>query len=316
MPMLAHANLTWNTKIDDSQNASDVLGGIAKFSVKNRVLFDPGSILMSSSSGLLAALDVISTATFNKPLNTWPLPHSVALANAYLVHMTGCQPWVFQKILDIINLRAWKLDVTKRGALNVVELAKKASKIQIDIQIHQADFETGRKHRHQTPIEQGTSITTCCRVDNLEEGSYKEWPANFSRDTEQITEVYAHAAEIFLHTTTSGAYPDVSSIRDAVSKTISTIQRLRHPHLLKNMSWPICVAASMAGPEHDLFFSSIEEGARGDGDYSFKLTRALAIAKECQRLRKTNTPATSAQDRCVYDWFDATRSLSQEWYLL
>ena len=75
-----HANLIWNTKIDDSQKGSDVLGGIAKFAVKTRVLFDPGSILLSLSYGLLAALDLISTATFNKPLNTWPLPHSVALA--------------------------------------------------------------------------------------------------------------------------------------------------------------------------------------------------------------------------------------------
>jgi hypothetical protein len=277
-----HSNLTGNTKIDDSQRGSNVLGGIAKFAVKTRVLFDSKSILLSFSYGVLAALDLISTATFSESLNTWPLPHSVALTNAYLVHMTGCQSWVFQRILDIINLQVWKLNGTKRGALNVVELAKKASKIQTDIQHHLVDLDTGREHPHQTPNEQGASITTSRRVGNLEEGSYKQWPTDFSRDTQQITEVYAHAAEIFLHTTTSGAYPDVSSIRDAVSKTVSAIQRLSHPHLLKSMSWPICVAASMAGPEHDLFFSSIEEGARGDGDYSFKLTRALAIAKECQ----------------------------------
>jgi hypothetical protein len=268
------------------------------------------------SYGLLAALDLISTATFNKPLNTWPLPHDVALANAYLVHMTGCQPWVFQRILDIINLRAWKLNVTKRGALNVVELAKKASKIQNDIQHHQAHNETGREQRHQTTADQGTSTTTSRRGANLEEGSDKQLPTGFSKDIQQITEVYAHAVEIFLHTTTSGAYPDVSSIREAVSKTVSAIQRLGHPRLLKSMSWPICVAASMAGPEHDMFFSSIGDGARGDGDYSFKLTRALAIAKECQRLRKTSTLATGTHDRHVYDWFDATKSLGQEWYLL
>lgn len=199
--------------------------------------------------------------------------------------MTGCESWVFQTILDVVSLKAWKSDVTESGTLNVVELAEKSAKIQTDIQNRQADLQI-------------------------------DYVTYASQDIQQITEVYAHATEVFLHTTTSGAYPDVSNIRDAVSRAVAAIQRLNHPQLLRNLSWPICVAASMAGPEHEKFFSAIEEGARGDGEYGFKLTRALMIAKECQRLRRTSTLAASVQERRVYDWYDSMRSLGQEWYLL
>lgn len=227
--------------------------------------------------------DVVGSATFGTPLQTWSLPASTVLVNESLVQITGCQPWVFEKMLDITNLRAWKLSALAAGNLNVIELADKSSAIRRSIQ---------------------QSID--------ENGGKKTW----STGSMKITAVYAHAAEVYLSTTTSGAYPKVSDIRGAVSRTVSAIECLDCPRLLRNISWPICVAAAMACEEHESFFSGIEHGARCGDEYGLKLSRAFIVARECQRLRKNSPALDHGQERCTYDWIDAMRSLGKEWSLL
>ena len=271
--------------MEESPSTKNILGNIAKLITNDHQPLGCESWLTELSQSLLRTLEIIGSATFGMPLQTCISLSGMTSLSASLCQVTGCQPWVFQTILDITNLRVWKLGALAGGSLNVVELVNKASAINQGIQ-------------HQHSIIEEDSV-----------GAYNS-------DVLQITKAFAHAAEIFLHTTTSGAYPNVSDIGHAVSRVVRTIQRLDRPQLLESLAWPICVAASMATEEHDSFFSGIANGARREGDYSVKLTRALCVANECQRLRKSSLSTTVAREGRAYDWFDAMRSLGKEWNLL
>ncbi|KAK4501431.1 hypothetical protein PRZ48_007240 [Zasmidium cellare] len=268
-------------QVEETPKPQHVLGDIAN-QMSIIAGSEPDNSATGTSFGILVALDVIGSATCGRPLQTWPFPCSVALADTSVAEMTGCLPWVFQKILDIINLRSWKLSAMAAGSLNVTELADRASAIE------------------QSILEQLRATTT----------------SHQDICSKQVTEVYAHATEVFLHNTTSGAHPDVSNIRDAVTDTIAAIERLGRAQLLWSLAWPICVAGCMAGDEYDTFFAGIEDGAWGDVDYSFKLRRALSVVRECRRLRRKSPLGASMQQRRGYDWLDAMQSLGKDWNLL
>ncbi|KAF2167570.1 hypothetical protein M409DRAFT_54163 [Zasmidium cellare ATCC 36951] len=276
--VLAHQLLF---QVEETPTPQHVLGDIAN-QMSSIASSEPDSSATKTSFGVLVALDVIGSATCGRPLQAWPFSCSVALVDSSLFEMTGCQPWVFQKILDITNLRSWKLSAVAAGSLNVTELADRASAIE------------------QSILEQLRAVTK----------SHQDICST------QITEVYAHVAEVFLHTTTSGAHPDVSNIRGAVADTIAAIERLGRAQLLWSLAWPICVAGCMAGDEYDNFFAGIEDGAWGDVDYTLKLRRALSVVRECRRLRRKSPPGASMQQRRGYDWFDAMQSLGKDWNLL
>ncbi|KAK5734664.1 hypothetical protein LTR17_008742 [Elasticomyces elasticus] len=278
--MLVHQTLF---QIDECPTTKVILGNVAKLVTDDHKRLGSRSLLVELFQSLLSSLEIIGSATFGMPLQTCTSPGGTTLS-ASLSQVTGCQTWVFHNILEITNFRMWKLSAVETGSLNVVELANKASAIRRDIEHQRSNIE-------QKDVGVDSAVL-------------------------QITEAFAHAAEIYLHTTASGAYPNVSDIRHSVSRVVVAIKRLSRPQLLESLAWPICVTASMATEEHESFFSGIANGARRNGDYSVKLTRALCVAKECQRLRKTNIGANVSEERRAYDWFDAMRSLGKEWNLL
>jgi hypothetical protein len=126
-----------------------------------------------------------------------------------------------------------------------------------------------------------------------------------------ITEVYVNATLVYMHVVLSGAHPEVLDIRKAVDSTITAIKTLAHAKLVRRLAWPICVAASVAESRHEEFFNKLEQGMRGDQDGSVSVLRALAVARECQRLRQENLNSTA-----TFDWIDELESLGEQWILL
>ncbi|KAK6400270.1 hypothetical protein LTR81_024445 [Elasticomyces elasticus] len=269
---------------EESPKTKLVVSSIRKLVTDIRQDIEHKSPLTALFHSLFGTGEIISSATFDKSLQVPILPSDAVLSGASLAQVIGCQPWVFHKIQNISNLRTWKLGAVAAGTPNVVELAKKASAIENDMRLQLLVIE-------------------------------KDDDSPSDLHVLHITEVFAHAAEVYLHTTTSGAYPDVSNLRHAASQVVDTLQRLKCSRLLDSLAWPVCVAASMAAEEHDAFFDAIAQGARREDEYS-KLSRALCVAQECQRLRKSNIPATAAEERRAYDWFDGMRSLGKESNLL
>ncbi len=190
---------------------------------------------------------------------------------------TGSRLWVFHYIAEITLLRLWKRDKLASQSLNIAELARRAEAIARAIDEHQRKI---------------SSALNC--VGN--------------RDVLLVTNVYAAAAQVYLHIVVSGAYPEVSDIQEAVEKTIGALKRLSHAMLMRRLAWPICVAASLAEPRYETFFDFLEKGAQDDQEGCTSVLRALLVARECRRLRQ-ESPSKNA----AFDWMDALDSLGHEW---
>ena len=194
---------------------------------------------------------------------------------------TGSEPWVFHYIAEINLLRVWKHECEALHSLNVAEMVKRATKLEEIMQSHPSEtafrFETG----------------------------------GIGKDVSLITNVYAAAVKIYLHVVVSGAHPEVSDIREAVDATVDALKALSHATLLRRLAWPICVAASLTEPRHELFFNQLEHGAQGDQDECASVLRALKVGRECRRLREESTSKLA-----TFDWMDAMDSLGYEWIML
>ena len=194
-------------------------------------------------------------------------------------YATGSQPWVFHYIAETTLLRLWKKDKLASQSLNVTEMARKAAAMEGALQEQQRRICVGLEG-------QG------------------------NKDVLLVTNVYAAAAQVYLHMVVSGAYPQVSDIQNAVEGTINALKRLSHAMLMRRLAWPICVAASLAETRHEAFFDYLEKGAQGDQDGCTSVLRALAVARECRRLR-----SESSSKHAAFDWMDAIDSLGHEWIL-
>lgn len=238
------------------------------------------STLSTLSHALLAALEILRSASCVPPSKTLH-PSLDPCYTQHLVQITGCSPWVFENLSQITALRKWKHESTLSHCLNVVELANRGTRIENDLQHH---------------LQVQPMLTETIR----------------NKSTIALTEIYACAAQVYLHVVVSGAFPGIAEIRQAVVKAINAFQRLEYAQLLRRLAWPVCVVACMAGHEHTAFFQRMEKGARGDGDSCVNVLRALEVAHECRRLRETETGKHSYQ---AVDWFDAMKSLHKEYIL-
>ena len=235
-------------------------------------------------SAVAVAHDVLwSASARRRPLLTGDSA-SIAKLNAFesdIQQAIGSDGWILQHIAEVTLLRIWKRECQASQALNVAELARRATKLEQQIDGHA-----------QEPIcqAQATAIDKPCS---------------------SITRVYVAATKIYLHVVLSGASPEVSDIHNAVGAAVDAIKALSDATLVRRLAWPICVAASLAEARHETFFDHLEQGARGDRDYCTNVLRALAVAQETKRLRRN-----SASRVATFDWMDAMESLGHEWVLL
>ncbi|KAK4493606.1 hypothetical protein PRZ48_015273 [Zasmidium cellare] len=203
-----------------------------------------------------------------------------------LAQSTGCERWVFQSIAEVTSLRIWKRERQASQALNIAELARRATKLE-----QQIDNQTQQSVSNNDPNPVVTDVDP--------------------KPCSAITRAYVAAAKIYLHVILSGASPEVSDIQDAVVAAMDAIKALTSAALIRQLAWPICVAACLAEPQHDTFFDRLEQGARGDKDYCTSVLRALEVAKETKRLRRNSSSRIA-----TFDWIDGMESLGHEWVLL
>ena len=201
-------------------------------------------------------------------------------STADMYEVAGSEFWVLQYIAEINMLRLWKRDCLASHSLNVAEMVKRA-----------------------TTMEQGMQESRQRSVLNFES-------RKIGKDVLSITNVYAAAAQVYLHVVVSGALPEVSDIRGAVEMTVNAINAMSHATLVRRLAWPICVAASLTESRHEPFFNQLENGVRGDQDECTSVLRALQLARECRRLRQQSSSTTE-----TFDWMDAMESLGHEWIL-
>ncbi|KAH8819767.1 fungal-specific transcription factor domain-containing protein [Xylogone sp. PMI_703] len=239
---------------------------------------DARSLLLSS----FLWFDILATAsTRSKPF--LGINHLALLeTNGVSVeNIMGCENWVLAHIFRIGQLDRWKKESESNFALSISELVKRGSEIEGTIQKRLCD------HANQKTIQSAT--LPCGAWRNI--GEYVR-PV--------ITNIFALAALTYLHVVISGANPDIPEIRDSVSRTISALEAVTDPDLMRFLAWPLCVTGCLASEQQKSFFLSIiSEKSK------YKTARAtlgaFRIIEECWRLRIING------NGC--DWVMAMKSL-------
>lgn len=183
-----------------------------------------------------------------------------------LSDFTGCDEWVTQEVLNIIKLAHWKETMKSKKQLSNRELATRSQEI-------------------DTKLKSKTTALSA----RIERSSHLDFFDNHSTYIKLlVTRILAYSTLIYLYTIESGPCPDVPEIHINVSKVIDAFKALPQAELIRSLSWPLCIAGSMATGDQQAAF--LEIATKGKiNRYPFGSSKhALAIMKECWRIRKTD----------------------------
>jgi hypothetical protein len=195
---------------------------------------------------------------------------------------TGCEEWVAQEIMHIIELSQWKETMKSKKQLSNRELTTRA--LVIDTWL------TSEMSALSARIERSSHL------------NFFENPHDYMKLL--VTRILGYSTLIYLYTIESGSCPDLPEIHANVSKVIDAFKALPQVELIRSLPWPLCIAGSMATGDQQAAFLEIATKAKIDR-YPFGSSKhALAIMKECWRMRKSGDSAEE-----IIDWRIAMQNL-------
>jgi hypothetical protein len=230
------------------------------------------------SKEILSYLKVLaSTLTGGQP--NFAIRHMICMDNPVdLECVTGVEPWLFDCLIRIIQLRKWKSDQVSKVSLSMLELIKSSLAIENDLKRERAYSRPGK------------------------------YPSDSARSA--FMKVFESTTAVFLQCTVTEARPEIVEIQQEVVKTTDAVKNLPQASLLKRLAWPVCIAASIAiKAEQQEFFKTLHERLKTAWGPEENICRALTAAFECWRLRE------SAPTGKTYDWTDGMKSLGSFWLL-
>lgn len=151
----------------------------------------------------------------------------------------GIKNWVLLEIGEVSALDAWKQQCLKGGNLNVLELARRGMVIKESLVDQLMRLETASE---PLALEKNNSSDILTAFDHQ---------PKLSSQTAFITQVWAHAALIYLLVVLSGWQPASPDVRYNVDRVIELLTHSPHPALLRTMVWPFCVAGCLAEPTQE-----------------------------------------------------------------
>jgi len=199
-----------------------------------------------------------------------------------LSDFTGCDEWVTEEILNIIKLAQWKETMKSRKQLSNRELTTRA--LEID-----------------TTLKSEMS-TLSARIERSSPLDFFDNPDIYIKLL--VTRVFGYSTLIYLYTVESGPCPDVPEIHTNVSKIIDAFKALPQAKLIRSLSWPLCIAGSMATGDQQAAFLEIATKAKINRCPFGSSKHALAIIEECWRMRKSEGMGEES-----VDWRLAMRNL-------
>ncbi|RDW69193.1 hypothetical protein BP6252_08213 [Coleophoma cylindrospora] len=233
------------------------------------------SAAQSFLANIFVWFDALSSALFWD--NREELDYTTILA-CYQVNITspfGCKNWVVAAIGKTNQLRRWKVLMANQGSLSNILLATRVSEVEQFIRAHLSSQES-----FLTPYDA----------------------------FDLSTHIFAQASIVYLHVVASGPYPDVPEIRDSVESCLAHVRLT--PGLLTSfwLAWPVCIIGCMAAKDLRKSFEEVLEGRDISHHGNFGFTNALAVMRDCWRLRDLNIyPA---------DWTSSMRSLGYTFLLI
>jgi C6 transcription factor Pro1 len=201
----------------------------------------------------------------------------------------GIQNWALISIGKIASLDSWKRTSQSNGTLSIIELAKRATLLESELEEAFDKFTKDRKHSTSRDRPALPYLTP------------------LSEHADYVTELYGRAALTYLHVVVSGPCPELPEIRENVCTTMELLKRLPNRLLPRSAYWPILITASLAleEDEHTMIKNMIS-GA-GVSETSVGLGwNVLRVLEECWKRRRLNNPVPSLGDGY---WGDVMTSL-------
>ncbi|KAI5201930.1 hypothetical protein AUEXF2481DRAFT_45076 [Aureobasidium subglaciale EXF-2481] len=226
----------------------------------------------SFSVQVLSLLEVLASTVTGKAPN-FASNHLGLIDNSDMLGcVTGVERWLLHCLIRVINLRTWKQEQLSKASLSVTELIATALSIDDDLKQGRVRNEPGR--------ELGDRVRSA------------------------FMKVFEAASAVFLQCTLSGSRPEIVEIQRKVMMTIEALNDLPQAALLRRLTWPVCIAASMAiVPAQQEFFRRLHAKVNMVWGPDENICRALRVAFECWRLRE-HSPAGR-----TCDWLDGMKSL-------
>lgn len=153
-----------------------------------------------------------------------------------LEHIVGCENWVLLSIADIIELDLWKKKAKKSGALSLMDLMQRASRIT-------QDLENGLASSSSSDNQNARNKDGIFSMFNPQRGQ--------TIDDNMVTRIWANAARLYLLVVLSGWQPGSSEIREIVSKNLDLLKNLASPSWLLALAWPFCVTGCLVTQEQE-----------------------------------------------------------------
>jgi hypothetical protein len=202
---------------------------------------------------LLVADDIIASTSFAEEPHLYAHHHSLLRggpeqqAPVDLGAVIGCQNWVMLQIGEISALAAWKRRQTGMDGL-ALEVNRRANVIK----------ETLNSRIQPAASFQNVTSTVDVTKEPQPFDVFHVWQSQPLTPITQgrvTTQIWAHAAMIYLLATVRGLDLNQIEIRQHVAEVIELINhKLAAPHLLRTVAWPFCVAGCLARPEQEAVF--------------------------------------------------------------
>jgi hypothetical protein len=158
----------------------------------------------------------------------------------------GCENWVMLQMGEISALDTWKRSMKTAGQLDMMELVARASTIKQAL------------------------IGNLARLDMAAHTPQTNWLGLFTFYNDQlptmpggctafVTRVWAHAALLYLSVVVSGWQPASAGIRQNVVQTLTLLEQMPSPELLRTMVWPFCMVGCLAQPGEECRFRAMAD---------------------------------------------------------
>ena len=200
----------------------------------------------------------------------------------------GCQNWVMLQIGEIAVLDAWKQQCNKLASMDVMELVRRGTVIKdaLEGQLTLLEKTPAIQKRQQVGLP-----------DVFTEGDGNLSTASTS-ETVIATQIWAHAAFIYLFIVISGWQPKNVEVCYHVRRIIDLLSNLSPPALVRTMTWPFCVAGCLADQSQERHFRELVEGLHPSSLFK-SVHYALRIMEEVWRSRREDADAddSSIRDR-------------------
>lgn len=156
----------------------------------------------------------------------------------------GVANLVLLQIGEIADLDAWRLDCVGAGTLDVMKLTQRAATIHKSLMTHLAELNDTSTFEILNPLD---SFSRHSRTS----------------DRVLITQIWNHAALLYLFVVTSGWQPANENVRYHVSEIVSLLTDQTSPFvLLRSAAWPFCIAGCLAEPTQEHRFRQLIQDLR------------------------------------------------------